>query len=68
MQIASAYGVTRQRLHQICEAYALTNSDFREPDRVFERLLEGYASPLRRRLADYTFRQSIRQTLSTANQ
>lgn len=62
--IASAYGVTRQRLHQLCKMHGLITADFSNPDRIFEKLLEGCSSPLRQRLTDYTTRESIRKTFS----
>jgi hypothetical protein len=63
--IAKAYNLTRQRIFQIRKNHDLSVQDFRNPDFVFERLLEGTASPLRKRLSIPSHRERIRQSLNS---
>lgn len=49
--VAEAYGITRQRLHQLRRGYGFELSDFTNPGRIFDTLLDhGRSCPLRDRL------------------
>jgi hypothetical protein len=62
--IASVYGVTRQRVHQMRILYGLTPADFRDADLIFSKLLTaGNHSKTRKALSNPEVRESIKQKL-----
>jgi len=63
--IAKEYGVTRQRLYQLCNKHQLTIGDFCNPEVIFSTLLvSGTRKKLRLRLSDPANREAIKQTLT----
>jgi hypothetical protein len=63
--IAESYGMSRQMLWKLRRKYSVDYDHWLDPDRVLEVLLEkAPASPLRSRLTDPSFRQSITLRLS----
>jgi hypothetical protein len=65
--IADAYGITRQRVHQLRQRHGLTATDLLNPDVVFEKLLTGgRASKLRKRLLNPANRQAIAEEINLA--
>lgn len=59
-RIASAYGVTRQRLHQLRREHGLTIEQLADPTQVFDKLLDkGRACKLRSRLRDPDTRAAL---------
>lgn len=65
--IARAYGVCRQHAHDLCKRHGLTVEDLRDPEKVFDKLLErGRGCPLRTRLANPVTRAIIREEIELA--
>ncbi len=68
MHIATAYGITRQRVYQLLKEYpGLTVDNFSDPDLIFNLLLWGKKTKLRSRIFSPAFREIIKNKLSNQN-
>jgi hypothetical protein len=62
--IATAYGITRQAVHELARRHGLSREELANPDLVFQHMLTVRSSNLRIRLSDPRQRESIRKSLS----
>lgn len=63
-QITEAYQAGRQSIHDLKRRYNLTTEDFRQPDKVFQILLEkGRKSKVRTKLSNPHTREHIKAKL-----